>query len=168
MVQAQQGGERRHTGQESAVSEAQGQADRAASKARTDSGTVMKITPDELIRLAPRLKPYLAKGSPNWPEIVEAVDWLRHDLGVSKPLWGEACLAMGRAHAAIALAIVSTKPAGYFRGSPGGYFHGMVAKARAGDLNLSRTIWGMRRGQEKTPIRGSSITPSLDKMTNRM
>jgi replication initiation protein RepC len=167
MVQTQQVGEQRHTGQESIVSEAQGEADRAARTAPTDSGTVMKITPDELIRLAPRLKPYLAKGSPNWPEIVEAADWLRHDLEISKQLWGEACLAMGRAHAAIALAIVSTKPAGFFRGSPGGYFHGMVAKARAGDLNLSRTIWGMRSGQEKTLIRGSSIAPSLHKMMSR-
>jgi hypothetical protein len=33
-------------------------------------------------------------------------------------------------------------PAGHFRSSPGGYFHGMVAKAKAGELNLARTIWG--------------------------
>jgi hypothetical protein len=39
---------------------------------------------------------------------------------------------------------VSTKPAGHFRSSPGGYFHGMVAKAKAGELNLARTIWGLR------------------------
>lgn len=115
--------------------------------AKTDSGAIMRMTPEELVRLAPRLKPYLAKPSPNWPEVVEAADWLRHDLGVSKALWGDACLAMGREQAAIAVAIVSTKPAGYFRGSAGGYFHGMVAKARAGDLNLGRTIWGMRSGK---------------------
>ncbi len=125
----------------------QGSSGRAGSMARSDTGSIMRITPDELIRLAPRLKPYLAKPSPNWPEIVEAADWLRHDLGISKPLWGDACLAMGREHAAIALAIVSTKPTDYFRGSAGGYFHGMVAKARTGDLNLSRTIWGMRGWQ---------------------
>jgi replication initiation protein RepC len=47
------------------------------------------------------------------------------------------------------LAIVSTKPTDYFRGSAGGYFHGMVAKARVGDLNLSRTIWGMRSRQNR-------------------
>jgi hypothetical protein len=46
---------------------------------------------------------YLRSHAPNWPEIVDAADWLRHDLGVSKPLWGEACLAMGRETAAIAL-----------------------------------------------------------------
>ena len=112
--------------------------------ARRDDGTVLRITPDELVRLAPRLRPYLGRSSPAWPEVVEAADWLRHDLGVSKPLWGEACIAMGREQAAIALAIVSARPAGHFRSTPGGYFHGMVAKARAGELNLGKTIWGMR------------------------
>ena len=38
---------------------------------------------------------------------MDVADWLRHDLDVSKPLWGEACLAMGREQAAIALAVVS-------------------------------------------------------------
>lgn len=158
--------ERQQVGQEDPTCRAQRQMGQTARVARTDSGTVMKITPDELVRLAPRLKPYLAKESPNWPEIVEAADWLRHDLGVSKPLWGDACLAMGREHAAIALAIVSTKPAAYFRGSPGGYFHGMVAKARTGDLNLSRTIWGMRSGQETMPIRGSAIAQRQHRMVS--
>jgi Replication protein C C-terminal region len=46
---------------------------------------------------------YLCRPSPTWPELVDAADWLRHDLDVSKPLWGEACLAMGREQAAIAL-----------------------------------------------------------------
>jgi replication initiation protein RepC len=68
----------------------EGQAGGAESRRpRTDSGTVMRLTTDELVRLAPRLRPYLRNGSPSWPEIVEAADWLRHDLGVSKPLWGE-------------------------------------------------------------------------------
>ncbi|MBW4035314.1 MAG: replication protein C [Proteobacteria bacterium] len=111
---------------------------------REDRGSVMKIRPDELIRIAPRLKAYLRRASPSWPEIVDAADWLRHDLGISKPLWGEACVAMGREHAALAVAIVSSKPAGHFRTSPGGYFNGMVAKARDGALHLDRTIWGLR------------------------
>ncbi len=117
---------------------------KARTEPRTDSGAVLKLSPDELLRLAPRLKTYLATPSPAWPDMVEAADWLRHDLGVSKPLWGEACLAMGREQAAIAVAIVSAKPAAHFTSSPAGYFHGMVAKAKAGQLNLARTIWGMR------------------------
>jgi len=123
-----------------------GSSTRTGRPARTDNGTVMRLTTDELVKLAPRLRDYLRTATPAWPDIVEAADWLRHDLGVSKPLWGEACLAMGREHAAIALAIVSAKPAAHFTASPGGYFHGMVVKAKAGELNLSRTVWGLRSG----------------------
>jgi replication initiation protein RepC len=113
-------------------------------KVRTDSGSLLKITPVELIKLAPRLKQYLNSKAPSWPEIVDAADWLRDEMGISKFIWGEACLTMGREKAAIAVAIVSAKPSAHFRGSPGGYFHGMVSKAKAGELHLARTIWGMR------------------------
>jgi replication initiation protein RepC len=112
---------------------------------RSERGMVYGIAPDELPRLAPRLKPYLRRADPAWPELVDAADWLRHDLGVSKSLWGEACLAMGRELAALALAIVSTKEPEHFRTTPGGYFHGMVAKHIAGELHLERTIWALRR-----------------------
>ena len=61
------------------------------------------IRPDELPRLTPKLKPYLQRPNPTWPDIIDAADWLRHDLGVSKSLWGDACLAMGRELAAVAL-----------------------------------------------------------------
>jgi replication initiation protein RepC len=122
------------------------------------------IAPDELVRLAPKLKPYLRSPRPTWPEIIDAADWLRHDLDVSRPLWGDACLTMGRELAAVALAIVSTKEAGHFRTSPGGYFHGMVARARAGELHLERTVWALRRaltpdhrGAAGGPARSRSI-----------
>ena len=128
-----------------------------AKATRTDR-TVLRLTTEELVRLAPRLRPYLAGPAPSWPEVVDAADWLRSELGVSKPLWGEACLTLGREEAAIAVAIVSAKPANHFRGSPGGYFFGMVAKAKAGELNLARTIWGLRArerrgGEERSPRR---------------
>jgi replication initiation protein RepC len=103
----------------------------------------------ELIKLAPRLKPYLNNQAPSWPEIVDAADWLRDEMGISKFIWGDACLAMGREQAAIAIAIVSAKPPAHFRLSPGGYFHGMVSKAKAGELHLARTIWGMRGSGER-------------------
>ena len=130
------------------VPPAEQQETKPAKPARTD-GTVLRLSTDELVRLAPRLRGYLATPAPTWPDVVDAADWLRGELGVSKPLWGEACLAMGREEAAIAVAIVSAKPAGHFRSSPGGYFHGMVAKAKAGELNLARTIWGLRARDRK-------------------
>ena len=123
-------------------------------RARSDSGTVMKLSSAELAHLAPRIRSYLRNSAPTWPDIVDAADWLRNDLGVSKSLWGEACLAMGREEAAIALAIVSAKPAEHFRTTAGGYFHGMVAKAKAGELHLGRTIWALR---------DATISPERDK-----
>jgi replication initiation protein RepC len=113
-----------------------------------EAGRVLRLRPHELVKLAPRLKSWLQRPDPTWPDVVEAASFLRADLGVSKSLWGEACLAMGRELAAIAIAIVSVKDPAHFRTTPGGYFHGMVTKARAGDLNLDRTLWGLRRANE--------------------
>jgi replication initiation protein RepC len=115
---------------------------------RPEKGMAHGIGPDELVKLAPKLKPYLRYPNPAWPDLIDAADWLRHDLGVSKSLWGDACLAMGRELAAVALAIVSTKEPEHFRTSPGGYFHGMVDKAKAGELHLERTMWALRRAAD--------------------
>jgi replication initiation protein RepC len=54
--------------------------------------------------------------------------------------------------AAIGIAIVSAEPETHFRSTPGGYFHGMIAKAKTGELNLARTVWGLR--QAKGPKSG--------------
>jgi hypothetical protein len=57
---------------------------------------------------------------------------------------------VGYGHAA-RLAVVSTKDPAHFRTTAGGYFHGMVAKAKAGALNLDRTLWAMRRARAAEP-----------------
>ncbi len=131
-----------------ATPEPQGGLQRSAKPTRFDNPG-LKLSSEELVRLAPGLRPYLRSATPDWREIVDAGDRLRHHLGVSKSLWGEACVTMGREPAAIALAIVSAKPEGHFTSSPGGYFFGMVAKAKAGQLNLERTIWGLRKRQQR-------------------
>ena len=112
----------------------------------------VKLTPTELTKLAPRLTPYLRNTSPNWPEMVEAADWLREEMEISQFVWGNACLALGREQAAIAVAIVSARPSTHFRHSAGAYFHGMVSRAKAGELNLSRTIWALRNQQHRSTI----------------
>jgi replication initiation protein RepC len=35
---------------------------------------MLRITTDELIRLAPRLRPYLESPTPTWPVVVDAAD----------------------------------------------------------------------------------------------
>jgi replication initiation protein RepC len=59
----------------------------------------------KLPRLAPKLARYVHRPENlTWSELINAAgEWLRQDLGVSKSLWGEACLAMGRESAAVAL-----------------------------------------------------------------
>lgn len=114
---------------------------------RTDRGMVDRVSADELARLAPKLREYLGRPDPTWSDIADAADWLRGELGVSKSLWGEACLAMGRDRAAVALALVTTKEPGKVR-NPGGYFRAMLRKDMAGELHLDQSIWGLRRGIE--------------------
>ena len=65
---------------------------------------------------------------------------------------------MGRELAAVALAIVSTKREEHFGTSLGGYFHGMVNKAKAGELRLDRTVWALRRASESERGRGRGGT----------
>jgi len=62
---------------------------------------------------------------------------------------------MGRELAAVALAIVSTKDKEHFRTSPGGYFHGMVDKAKTGELHLDRSVWALRRAAQPISARRS-------------
>ena len=114
-----------------------GEASRATTRHRVrreppERGRVLKLHPDELVRLAPRLKLYLRQPIPTWPDVVDAADFLRSDLDVSKSLWGEACLAMGREQAAIAIAIVSTKDPAHFRTTAGRVFprHGGEGEGR--------------------------------------
>jgi replication initiation protein RepC len=70
---------------------------------------------------------------------------LRDDLGVSQPLWGEACRILARRIATVTLAIVSTKPKDHFARGAGGYFAAMVKRAKTGDLHLDRSLWKLRR-----------------------
>jgi replication initiation protein RepC len=107
-------------------------------------GLVDRISADELARLAPALRKYLSGPNPNWPDIVNAADWLRGELGVSKSAWADACVKMGRERAAIAIALVTTKEPGHVK-NPGGYFRSMLRKDLAGDLHLDQSIWGLRR-----------------------
>ena len=106
----------------------------------------LQITPGVLEELAPRLAPYMPAHTDDktWPAIIEAALWLSGEMGINRTLWARACQVMGREYAAVALAIVSTRPAGHFTSSPGGYFAGMLRKFERGELCLSRTLWKLK------------------------
>jgi replication initiation protein RepC len=105
-----------------------------------------RVHPRELLQLAPRLADHVPQSFPDWLDIMNAAgDGLRHELGVSQALWGTACLAVGRITAAVALAIVSTKPPEHFTRGAGGYFAAMIKRAKTGELHLDRSLWKLRR-----------------------
>src|SRR6185437_11806384 len=54
-------------------------------KVRADSGTLMRLSIDGLLQLAPRLRTYLSTSRPVWRDIVDAADWLRGEMGISRP-----------------------------------------------------------------------------------
>ena len=68
------------------------------------------------------------------------------EMGINRTLWSRACDVMGREYAAVAMAIVSTRPAEHFTSGPGGYFAGMLRKFEKNplDLCLSRTLWKLK------------------------
>ena len=122
--------------------------------------------PHELVQLVPGLRPYLIRPeSPTGAEIVDAAWQLKKHLGISDAAWREACGTMGRYPAALCVAIIATKQAHEIRTSPGGYFRGMLARHRAGQLQLGRTIWKLRRAYwESEKLRGRR---SLRRETHR-
>jgi len=115
-------------------------------RASTMFPEALQITPAVLVELAPRLSPYMPArfDDMTWPAIIEAALWLSGELGINRTLWARACQVMGREYAAVALAIVSTRPAGHFTSGPGGYFAGMLRKFEKGELCLGRTLWKLK------------------------
>src|ERR1700733_6827908 len=113
----------------------------------------LRVKAAELIDLAPRLGQYVRPGPVTWDHVLDAADWLRGELGISRSLWVEACPSMGRDEAVLALAIVSTKTAAHFSRSAGGYFAGMVRKHQRGELHLQRSLWALRQTRYGKPDR---------------
>jgi len=106
----------------------------------------LNVTPAQMVELAPRLAAYMPAryDDKNWPALIEAALWLSGEMQINRTLWARACQVMGREYAAVALAIVSTRPAGHFTSGPGGYFAGMLRKFERGELCLGRTLWKLK------------------------
>lgn len=92
----------------------------------------------------PRLREYLPEDA-TWADLVEAAYRLRRDYGVSQASWGEACAVLGRNGAALCLLLTdqgasrSEKPVR----APAAYFRGLIHRARAGELRLHKSVFGL-------------------------
>lgn len=86
-----------------------------------------------------------------WRDLVEAAHALLPELGIHKSAWWEACQVLGRNGAAICVMIIDQKaqmPGQTIR-NPGGYLREMTARAKKGELNLHRSVFGLlRRGHQ--------------------
>lgn len=107
----------------------------------------------EKYQVTPGMVRYAAEGfgaflpeRPSWTDIVDAASMFRPRLGISQDAWASACRAMGRRGAAVAIAVISARRADIK--SPGGFLRGMTERAMSGELNLGRSIHGLRRKRQ--------------------
>jgi len=85
--------------------------------------------------------PYL-DNCPGW---VEAISLILNDLGIHPKAWQEACAVMGKSVAAIALLVVDRNrfhPKAPLR-NPGGALRALARAARKGNLDLTRSVFGI-------------------------
>ena len=89
----------------------------------------------------------IGHGIQDWSDLIRTSAVLRPMVGISEDAWHGARRDMGEPVAAAALALVFEKVHSGEVRSPGGYLRGMVAKARAGELHLSRSFFGRLKAQ---------------------
>ncbi len=103
------------------------------------------VTPAEIGRLVPELEQITGRTPRSWDDVLVGADALRKRHGIPDSIWGDACLQLGRPKAAIAIAVLSSKPDNHFVRSRSAYFRAMLQRARSGELHLDRSVWGLRR-----------------------
>jgi len=109
------------------------------------SQSVFKVRPADLVEMFPTAAMYMRDARPGWPDIQAAAARLRHDLGIRTGTWVDAIDMLGRDGAAVAVMITAERYArNEIRLTAGAYFAGMVARARRGDLDLQKSLWGFR------------------------
>ncbi len=86
------------------------------------------------------------KSSPMvWEDVVEAGYRTKKDLGISQKSWGDACAVLGRSGAAVC--VLLTDQAALREENPvlkpAAYFNSMVSRARAGELRLHNSVFGL-------------------------
>lgn len=102
-----------------------------------------KVSPSLVASSSRFFSGFLPKGKDiDWIDIAEAGDKLHGLCGISKDAWAESLRTLGREQSAILVAIVLAKR-NEIR-SKGGYFRGMVRKAKNGELHIGPSLYAIR------------------------
>jgi replication initiation protein RepC len=104
-----------------------------------------KTSPRELVEIFPTAAMYIPAGRPTWPDLHNAANRLRHDLGIRAGTWLDALDRLGPDAATLAMLITAERSTrNQIRLTPGAYFGGMITRAQRGELDLSKSLWGFR------------------------
>jgi len=107
------------------------------------------ITLNQAIEISgERLKMYLGDRTVkeiNWQCFVDAAYRLAGELGISQGLWAECCEILGRSGAALCLVLTDRglqRSKNKIQSAPA-YYKSLIKKARAGELSLHRSVFGI-------------------------
>ncbi|HXV30759.1 MAG TPA: plasmid replication protein RepC [Sinorhizobium sp.] len=96
----------------------------------------------DVIRAVPALKTYGFAPS-SWADLARAVPLMCRFAGISEDARARAVELMGEQQAAVAVAVTLEKYDRQEVNSPGGYLRAMTDRARAGELHLARSVFGL-------------------------
>ena len=102
-----------------------------------------KATPSFLLQIAPGLRDLCTSSHPSEREIMEAIPFLCHGLGVSTHAWRQAVNVLGPYEAAVALCVIAARHGRGEVRSPGGMLRAMIARHAEGTLALDRSLYGL-------------------------
>jgi replication initiation protein RepC len=96
----------------------------------------------DVLRAAPALKTY-GFAPKSWADLVRAAPLMCRFAGISEDARRRAVAQMGEQQAAVAVAVTLEKYERQDVSSPGGYLRAMTDRARAGELYLARSVFGL-------------------------
>lgn len=101
------------------------------------------LTPALILKLAPLFRDWIQTSHPDWKQIYEASEQIRHILGISPSLWLHANQIFGRKDAASVLATIAAKHERGLVRSAGGLLRSFIELHAQNDLHLDKTLYGL-------------------------
>jgi replication initiation protein RepC len=119
----------------------------------------VETSPQELAALVPEIGDRMAAAGqpPTWGGFTTATAGYAAAYGINRAMIRKAERLIGWQSAHIALAVVASKALGNFDVSPGAYYNGMLKKAASGELDLRRSLWGLRQLHAGVPAPSAAV-----------